>query len=186
VNVLLACGWKSHTEHAHLLAWLLQEKEWATCPLIESGFMRISMTTAYQASFEDARKSLATLRHLHGHQFLSDDVEAVLLPVLTSYKDTTDALPRDPGETARIEAGYIRWHVDCEAVGRRSGGESVVTTVKILTTRALNIGFSAFQLFIVIGFQLLIWPLSLAREVCPLLHWALAREMASPISLGSF
>jgi toxin-antitoxin system PIN domain toxin len=91
VNVLLACGWKSHAEHANLLDWLLQEKEWVTCPLTESGFMRISMTTAYQASFEDARKSLATLRHLHGHQFLSDDVEAALLPVLTSYKDTTDA-----------------------------------------------------------------------------------------------
>jgi len=91
VNVLLACGWKSHAEHANLLACLLQEKEWATCPLTESGFMRISMTTAYQASFEDARKSLATLRHLHGHQFLSDDVEAALLPVQTSYKDTTDA-----------------------------------------------------------------------------------------------
>jgi predicted nucleic acid-binding protein len=91
VNVLLGCGWKSHAEHAALLGWLLQVKEWATCPLTELGFLRISMTTAYQASFDDARKSLATLRGLHGHRFLSDDVDAALLPVLTSYRERTDA-----------------------------------------------------------------------------------------------
>ena len=91
VNVLLGCGWKSHTDHPALLGWLLQGNDWATCPLTESGFMRISMTTAYQATFDDARKSLATLCALRGHRFLSDDVDAALLPVLSSYKDTTDA-----------------------------------------------------------------------------------------------
>ena len=91
VNVLLACGWKSHADHPALLGWLSQGNDWATCPLTESGFMRISMTTAYQATFADARKSLATLRALRGHRFLSDDVDAALLPVLSSYRDTTDA-----------------------------------------------------------------------------------------------
>jgi toxin-antitoxin system PIN domain toxin len=91
VNVLLACGWKSHADHSTLLGWLLQVNDWATCPVTESGFMRISMTTAYQATFDHARKSLATLRALRGHRFVADDVEAALLPVLTSYKDTTDA-----------------------------------------------------------------------------------------------
>ncbi len=91
VNALLACGWKSHADHSAALAWLLQIDEWATCPLTESGFMRISMITAYQASFDNARKSLATLRALRGHRFLADDVDAALLPVLSSYKETTDA-----------------------------------------------------------------------------------------------
>jgi len=91
VNVLLACGWKSHVDHSTLLGWLLQVNDWATCPITESGFMRISMTTAYHATFDNARKSLATLRALRGHRFVVDDVEAALLPVLTSYKDTTDA-----------------------------------------------------------------------------------------------
>ena len=91
VNVLLGCGWKSHAEHPALLGWLLQVREWATCPLTESAFMRISMISAYQASFEDARKSLGTLCALRGHRFVPDDVPAALLPVLTSYKDTTDA-----------------------------------------------------------------------------------------------
>ena len=91
VNLLLGCGWTNHADHSVLLNWLLQSNAWATCPLTESGFMRISMTTAYQATFDDARKSLATLRALPGHRFLSDDVAASLLPVLSSYKDTTDA-----------------------------------------------------------------------------------------------
>lgn len=71
--------------------WLLQVGGWATCPLTESAFVRISMTAAYQAGFEDARKSLATLRTLRGHRFLADAVDVASLPVLSSYKDTTDA-----------------------------------------------------------------------------------------------
>jgi predicted nucleic acid-binding protein len=69
VNVLLGCGWKSHADQSALLGWLLQVNDWATCPLTESGFMRISLTTAYRATFDDARKSLATLRALCGHRF---------------------------------------------------------------------------------------------------------------------
>lgn len=91
VNVLLACGWKSHADHVALLDWLLHASEWATCPLTESGFVRISMTTAYRAAFDDARKSLATLRALKGHRFVVDDVDAASLPLLASYSETTDA-----------------------------------------------------------------------------------------------
>jgi uncharacterized protein len=91
VNVLLGCGWNSHADHLSLLDWLLGAEEWATCPIVETGFIRISMTTAYQASFNDARTSLATLRALKGHHFVGDNVDAASLPVLTSYKDTTDA-----------------------------------------------------------------------------------------------
>lgn len=91
VNVLLGCGWKSHADHAPLLDWLLQTIDWATCPITESGFVRISMSSAYQAAFDDARKSIGTLRALPGHRFVADDVDAAALPRLTGYKDTTDA-----------------------------------------------------------------------------------------------
>lgn len=90
VNILLACGWKSHLDLA-LLDWLLQADEWVTCPIAELGFVRVSMTTAYQASFADARKSLATLRALPGHRFVLDDLDASSQPTLSSYKETTDA-----------------------------------------------------------------------------------------------
>lgn len=85
VNSLLACGWTNHTEHVAMLDWLLQVHNWATCPITESGFIRISMTSAYGASFEDTRASLATLRALPGHCFITDDVDGASLPVLRSY-----------------------------------------------------------------------------------------------------
>lgn len=91
VNVLLGCAWRNHADHGALLSWLVQVNDWATCPLTESGFVRISMTPAYRAAFEDARKSLASLRGLPGHRFVVDDVDAAGLPALTSYKETTDA-----------------------------------------------------------------------------------------------
>jgi predicted nucleic acid-binding protein len=49
------------------------------------------MTTAYRATFDDARASLVSLRGLRGHRFLIDDVDAASLPLLVSYKDVTDA-----------------------------------------------------------------------------------------------
>jgi predicted nucleic acid-binding protein len=91
VNVLLGCSWKNHADHPQLLNWLLRAEEWATCPMVETAFIRVSMTAAYQASFDDARTSLATLCALKGHRFLTDDVDAASLPVFQSYKEATDA-----------------------------------------------------------------------------------------------
>lgn len=91
VNVLLGCAWKTHPEHSALLTWLLRANHWATCSIVELGFLRVSMTAAYKASFVDAQRSLATLRALGGHQFAIDDVNAGSLPALTSYRETTDA-----------------------------------------------------------------------------------------------
>jgi toxin-antitoxin system PIN domain toxin len=112
VNILLGCAWKSHEDHSAVLDWLLQADEWATCPITELGFVRVSITTAYQASFEDAQKSLATLRALPGHRFVADDLGAVSLPDLVSYKETTDAhlvtLAKRHGLTlATLDAGLI-------------------------------------------------------------------------------
>lgn len=91
VNVLCGCAWKTHADHGALFAWLLQQENWATCPIVELGFVRVSMTAAYAASFGDARQSLSTLRALKGHHFVIDNVHAGLLPVVTSYRETTDA-----------------------------------------------------------------------------------------------
>ena len=91
VNVLCGCAWKTHANHSALLEWLLQQDDWATCPIIELGFVRISMTAAYQASFDDAQRSLASLRALRGHHFIADDIGAGALPPISSYKEATDA-----------------------------------------------------------------------------------------------
>lgn len=91
VNVLLACAWKTHAEHPALLHWLLRANHWATSSIVELGFLRVSMTSAYEASFADAQQSLATLLAIKGHRFLADDVNTASLPTLTSYRETTDA-----------------------------------------------------------------------------------------------
>lgn len=91
VNVLLGCCWTNHADHMALFTWLTSVGQWATCPISELGFLRISMTIAYRASFEDARKSLSSLRSLGAHRFLVDDIDIAALPALASYKETTDA-----------------------------------------------------------------------------------------------
>jgi len=91
VNVLLGCAWEAHADHSALLNWLLRASDWATSPITELGFIRVSMTSAYRATFDDARKSLESLRALEGHRFIVDDVDASALSDVSSYKDTTDA-----------------------------------------------------------------------------------------------
>jgi predicted nucleic acid-binding protein len=55
------------------------------------GFMRVSLSPAYGASFEDARTALDAILNLRSHHFLTDAVSADSLPTLTNSKDVTDA-----------------------------------------------------------------------------------------------
>ena len=44
VNVLVAIAWPEHTFHASAVAWFDAHADngWATCPITELGFLRIS------------------------------------------------------------------------------------------------------------------------------------------------
>jgi len=44
VNVLVALGWRSHLHHGEALAWFRQNRSqgFATCPLTQLGFIRLS------------------------------------------------------------------------------------------------------------------------------------------------
>ena len=44
VNVLLGYCWTNHADHTALFTWLTSVEEWATGPISELGFLRISMT----------------------------------------------------------------------------------------------------------------------------------------------
>jgi predicted nucleic acid-binding protein len=61
-----------------------------TCAISELGFVRISLSSAYAATWEDVQESLKKLHARNGHQFLADDVKGTDAPE-TSSKDTTDA-----------------------------------------------------------------------------------------------
>ena len=45
VNTLIAAAWPNHIHHVQARRWLQEETQsgWATCPMVQSGFLRISM-----------------------------------------------------------------------------------------------------------------------------------------------
>jgi len=100
VNVLLAAAWSSHAAHARVNRWLSKVAEFATAPVTQMGFLRVSMSAGYGASFGDAQTALGAILKLKSHRFLRDGVVAASLPVLASGKDVTDA------HLVRLAAGH--------------------------------------------------------------------------------
>ncbi len=90
VNFLLASRWTTHEHHGAVRAWVDAQAEFHTTPIAELGFLRVSLSPAYSASWEDAQDSLGRLLARPTHRFLADDLSATASPE-TRYKDTTDA-----------------------------------------------------------------------------------------------
>jgi predicted nucleic acid-binding protein len=55
------------------------------------GFLRVSLSPAYGANFDDALSALAGVVRMRGHRFLQDATQARSLPWVTSGKEVTDA-----------------------------------------------------------------------------------------------
>ena len=91
VNFLVACGWQSHAEYLRASRWLSRAKSFATCPISEMGFLRVSLSPAYGASFEDAMAALSAIAGMRAHRFLPDATRAESLPRVDTSKDVTDA-----------------------------------------------------------------------------------------------
>lgn len=98
VNALVALAWDSHVHHATMREWFAAEgpSGWATCPITESGFVRVSSNPKALPSaigIAAARGVLTTLRALDGHRFLADDVSIIDpdVPEVSGYRQVTDA-----------------------------------------------------------------------------------------------
>jgi toxin-antitoxin system PIN domain toxin len=98
VNALVALAWDSHIHHAAIRAWFAANGTdgWASCPLTESGFVRVSSNPTVLPSaigVEDARHVLTSLRAVGRHRFLVDDVSLTDedVPRLTGHLQVTDA-----------------------------------------------------------------------------------------------
>ena len=91
VSLLLACAWSGHPDHARANRWLNSTAEFATASITQMGFLRVSMSAAYGASFADAQDALRAILRLKSHHFVTDAVRADSLPALSSNKDVTDA-----------------------------------------------------------------------------------------------
>lgn len=91
VNLLAACAWQSHEHYGEANRWLQGLASFATCSIVQMGFLCVSMSPAYGASFADARQALADILGLPSHQFLVDDIAAAALPEIASRHQVTDA-----------------------------------------------------------------------------------------------
>jgi len=99
VNVLIALCGPAHPHSAAALKFFgagLARDGWATCPLVENGFLRIFGARKYPGgpgSPQSARPILAGMLTTPGHQFWQDDLtltNAGLFPNLPASDDLTD------------------------------------------------------------------------------------------------
>lgn len=98
VNALVALAWDAHVHHAAVRSWFSTSAAdgWATCPVTESGFVRVSSNPKvlpHPISVEEARAVLRALRKHETHRFLRDDVSLANaeIPPLSGYRQVTDA-----------------------------------------------------------------------------------------------
>ena len=91
VNFLLACGWSSHARHTAARAWLEAQTTFATSPISELGFIRVSMSPGYRASFADAQTALRNITSRPQARPVAANLPVTKLPALTSHADVTDA-----------------------------------------------------------------------------------------------
>jgi toxin-antitoxin system PIN domain toxin len=98
VNALVALAWDSHVHHAAMRTWFAANANagWVTCPLTESGFVRVSSNPKVLSSpisVSDARRVVGELRAVAGHRFIADDVSVTDadVPTMVGHRQVTDA-----------------------------------------------------------------------------------------------
>ena len=101
VNVLIALAWPQHVHHRVAHSWFDKAgcKRWASCPLTQLAFVRISSNTkiiANAVSPRAAMQALSQMTALPGHQFWPDDLPLSGLAsfssaALVGHRQVTDA-----------------------------------------------------------------------------------------------
>lgn len=81
VNVLMALAWPNHEHHDLVSEWFdrHQDRGWATCPLTQSGFVRVSSNhrVPYAKSPREAVALLSQIVDFPSHVFFPDDISLV-------------------------------------------------------------------------------------------------------------
>ena len=132
VNVLIALAWPNHVHHDAARSWFTERRRsgWATCPLTEAGFVRVSCNPSAVQRTVTAREAIALLRRLRrleAHSFWPLECSMVELPNeilarIQGYRQVTDAVllaaaMRRGGELATFDSGLANL---VAATGRRS------------------------------------------------------------------
>ena len=132
MNVLVALAWPNHVHHRRAIYWFRKARDggWATCPLTESGFVRVSSNARVIPEARSPAQALDVLRRIRalpGHVFWDDDVspaddDARPFSRVVGHRQVTDAhlltlairrggrlatFDRGVAELARDEAGVV-------------------------------------------------------------------------------
>jgi toxin-antitoxin system PIN domain toxin len=101
INLLIALAWPNHVHHQTALRWFDRNRKsgWATCPLTQSGFVRLSSNAHILPGARSPREALAVLRRivsLTGHVFWQNDIsiaasEFIDETKLHGHRQITDA-----------------------------------------------------------------------------------------------
>jgi len=107
VNLLLACAWSSHAKHAAARTWLEGSTAFTTRPLTELGFIRVSLSPGYRASFADALAALTDITSRRQARFAHADLPASRLPIVSSHADVTDAYLVELARSHRLKLATL-------------------------------------------------------------------------------
>jgi toxin-antitoxin system PIN domain toxin len=101
VNVLVALSWPSHEHHELARVWFDRHHQegWATCPLTQSGFVRVSSNRHVLPYAKTPREAISLLKQivtLPSHVFLPDEISLaasrfVAAERLQGHRQVTDA-----------------------------------------------------------------------------------------------
>lgn len=101
VNVLIALFWPKHAQHEAAKNWFEKHRKngWATCPLTEAGFVRITSNPAFSTHSLRPTVAMKLLREnteAEDHQFWPADFEvdavnSIFGARMVSHQNVTDA-----------------------------------------------------------------------------------------------
>lgn len=95
-NVLMALAWENHEHHGAVTRWLRGVRSFATCPMTQGGFVRISSNPAlgYANNPAQAFRSLDSIIGDDRHTFWPDDLSfggaEVRRELIASHTQVTD------------------------------------------------------------------------------------------------
>src|ERR1700676_3745912 len=124
VNILISLAWPEHRQHTVTRAWFSKNraKGWATCPLVQAGFVRILSNPAFSShavSVQEAVEALRISLQDDAHRFWPDSIsfpDAIrqLEHPLTGHQQTTDAYLialaiKNRGKLATLARGILQF-----------------------------------------------------------------------------
>ncbi len=134
VNVLVALTWPTHVHHVDARSWFEREGNagWATCPVTELGFVRVSSNPRAirdAVTPPEAAAVLKRLTELPGHRFWADDIPVAATGTfdtlsLVGHRQVTDAYlvalaGRHSGKLATLDRGVPELVADPQQRARR-------------------------------------------------------------------